>query len=69
MILMGKRLFQVDLLDTITGRLIKSGEVSGRYPRDAMRRFAKDLSKTINLKEMRDKQFARYVFLASKRRS
>lgn len=65
---MGKRIFQVDLLDTITGRLIKSGEVSGRYPRDAMRRFAKDFT-TINLKEMRDKQFARYVFLASKRRT
>ena len=65
---MGKKIFQVDLLDTVTHGIIKSGQVEASYPRDAMRRFAKDLDRTINLKEMRDKEFARYVFLSSKGR-
>lgn len=68
-----KRVFDIELVDTrapfqIEGhnvtvtRAIHKGTAKGSYPKQALKAFAKTLPKTINFGEMRDSQYARYIF-------
>ena len=61
-----KKNYLVELLDTKSGRITHGGEFTGRFPLEAERKLAKTLPKSINLMEMRDAKYGRYVFLASK---
>lgn len=63
-----KRMWDVELLDTKTHMITHRGIFSGRYPLEAERKLAKTLPKSINLMEMRDEKYGRYVFLAGKPR-
>lgn len=49
-------------------KTIASGKVSGRYPKQALRKFSKTLPKSVNLSEMRDSKYARYVFMWSEQK-
>jgi len=76
-----KSVFDIDLTDTehpmrfgnktiMMSKIIKSGTAKGRYPREALRNFAKTLPPSINLNEVRkkDSSYSRYVFLHSRRK-
>jgi hypothetical protein len=63
-----KRLFEVELLDTkrMGSPTIQRQKISGRYQLEAVRKMAKTLPPSINLKEWRDpkkKKHSRYVFM------
>jgi hypothetical protein len=65
-----KHLFDIDLLDTKTNRVVAKGTASGSFPMEALRHFSKTLPRTIDLTEYRDatSQHDRYVFMHKKKR-
>jgi len=63
-----KNLFDIELLDTSTQRITHKGIVKGKYPLEAERNFAKTLPKSINLSEMRNSKYGRYVFLSRRKK-
>jgi len=62
-----KQLFEIDLLDTLAGKTVKTGTAEGRFPKEALKKFSKGLL-NIDLSEMRTPKHSRYVFLFSKKR-
>ncbi len=66
---MGKqRIFDIELLDTVTHRIIKSGTNNGYFPKEALKKFAKSTNPPINFAEMRDEKYGRYAFLWKERK-
>jgi len=63
---MVKSVYLVELLDTVTHKIISRGKFEGRSPLEVQRKFAKTLPKKIDLGEMRDEKYGRYSILCTK---
>jgi hypothetical protein len=63
-----KTVWDIDLLDTASRTTIARGTAVGNYPKQALQNYAKSLPPNIDLREMRDPEHFRYVFMWSKKK-
>jgi hypothetical protein len=67
---MPKKIYDIDLLDTAMGKIVKSGQGVGRSSTEALRDFSKkslSASQVAHLGDSRG-QYARYQFLHKERK-